>query len=127
MRGGLHLGGLGLVGVEGTWFEVVGVPDELQEREMGLVVLTFTCSFPSPFPTSFSTHQLPVSYHLHPITPQVDQTPAVFVHIALWLRDGDENATLSRFDRVRTYAALMPCTFVNLEAPSTKYVLFYKY
>jgi hypothetical protein len=55
-RGGSHLGGLGLVGVGGTMFEVVGVPDELQEREMGLVVLTFTCSFPSPFPTSFSTH-----------------------------------------------------------------------
>jgi hypothetical protein len=29
---------------------------------------------------------------------------------------------LSRFDHVRTYAALMPCTFVNLVVPSTKYL-----
>jgi hypothetical protein len=48
-----------------TSFEVVGVSDELQKREVGLVVLTFTCSFPSSFPSSFSTHQLPISSHLH--------------------------------------------------------------
>ena len=111
---------MGLVGMGGTRFEVVGVPDELQEREMGLVVLTFTCSFPSPFSSSFCTRQFPVTSHLHSITLQVDQTPTVLVHIVLWLRDGDENVTLSQFDHIWTYVALMPCTFVNLVAPSTK-------
>jgi hypothetical protein len=120
--GGSYLGGVDLVWVGETRLEVVGVPDELQEGEVGLVVLTFTCSFPSHFPSSFSTNQPPVSSHLHPINPHVDQAPAVFVRVALWLRDEDENATTSQPDHVRTYAALMPCTFVNLVVPSTKYL-----
>ena len=119
-RGGSYLGGVDLVGAGETRLEVVGVPDELQEGEVGLVVLTFTCSFPSLFPSSFSTNHLPVSSHLHPINPQVGQAPAVFVRVALWLRDKEENATPSRPDHIRTCAVLMPCTFVNLVVPSTK-------
>ena len=119
MRGGSYLGGVDLVGVGETRLEVVGVPDELQEGEVGLVVLTFACSFPSLFPSSFSTNHLPVS-HLHPINPQVGQAPTVFVRVALWLRDEEDNATPSRPDHVRTYAVLMLCTFVNLVVPSTK-------
>ena len=53
MQGGSYLGGVDLVGVGETRLEVVGVPDELQEGEVGLVVLTFTCSFPSFFTLFF--------------------------------------------------------------------------
>ena len=75
-------------------FEVVGVPDELQEGGGGLVVLTFCLLISNPFPSSFSAHQPPVSSHLHPIVPQVDWAPVVFIHSRLWLRDEEENARL---------------------------------
>ena len=43
------------MGGEGR-FEVVGVPDELQEGGGGLVVLTLYLLISNPFPSSFSAH-----------------------------------------------------------------------
>ena len=50
-------------------FEVVGVPDELQEGGGGLVVLTFYLLISNPFPSSFSAHHPSLYSHLHPIIP----------------------------------------------------------
>ena len=72
-------------------FEVVGVPDELQEGGGGLVVLTFCLLISNPFLSSFSAHQPPLSSHLHPIVPQVGGALVVFIHGRLWLRDEEEN------------------------------------
>ena len=85
------MGSRDLYGVGKYQIEVVGVLDKLQEEEVVLVVLTCYLPMPIPFPTCISTTQPTLYSHLHPTIPLVCWGQAVFICVALWLSDEEEN------------------------------------
>ena len=78
-----------------------------RREEVVLVVLTCYLLIPTPFPTCLCS-QTPLNLPISILSSsQMCWGLAACVRVALWLRNDQEKARLSQFDRVRTYADLI--------------------